>query len=186
MKNYLILLFCLTLSPTTITSSKNVSDKTMEEVYANFNKLSQDDKFKSHFSNFDIVKVKKLISAILWQESANGTLTHNPTEPSVGILQIQTSVVDDVNDFLNEKKYTYEDRNDPYKAIELFLYYQARYNPELNIEKAARVWNGGPNGLDKTSTISYWNKVKHWMNDEDSMKKSILHSLPILQQNYQV
>lgn len=62
----------------------------------------------------------------------------------VGILQISPGVVDDCNKICGEKRFKYSDRYNKKKSIEMFNIYQGKYNPEKHLEKALRVWNGGP------------------------------------------
>lgn len=61
-----------------------------------------------------------------------------------GILQISPGVVDDCNKICGEKRFKYSDRYNKAKSIEMFNVYQGKYNPEKHLEKALRVWNGGP------------------------------------------
>ena len=62
----------------------------------------------------------------------------------VGILQISPGVVDDCNKICGEKRFKYSDRLNKKKSIEMFNIYQGKYNPKKHLEKALRVWNGGP------------------------------------------
>jgi len=54
-------------------------------------------------------------------------------------------------------------------SLEVFRRYTARYATEKRLghpptaEDKARIWNGGPNGYKKTSTVKYWNKVNKEM-----------------------
>ena len=83
-------------------------------------------------------------------------------------MQIWKSVVDDVNKY-SKVKYTYADRYDKVKSYEMFKLYIGHYATEKRLgrkptnEDMARIWNGGPNGYKKTSTIKYWNKVKKYI-----------------------
>ena len=63
---------------------------------------------------------------------------------AVGLLQIHPIMVREVNRILGEKTYTYNDRYDPEKSIEMFEIYQSHYNPDKDLELAVRLWNGGP------------------------------------------
>lgn len=106
-----------------------------------------------------------LIGAIAMVESTN-----NPNAigkgGSVGLLQITPILVKDCNNILKSKKkskqYTLQDRLNPEKSKEMFILIQEKYNPECNIEKAIRLWNGGPNFSVK-KTQNYLNKVKHYL-----------------------
>jgi hypothetical protein len=81
---------------------------------------------------------------------------------SVGAMQITPILVKDCNDILKKqksnKRYTMADRYSVAKSKEMFLIIQKYYNPENNIEKAIRLWNGGVNYKTK-STNRYYKKV---------------------------
>ena len=109
----------------------------------------------------------KLIYAICKVESNNGMYVGDNGK-AIGCLQIWKSVVDDVNKY-SKVKYTYADRYDKVKSYEMFKLYIGHYATEKRLgrkptnEDMARIWNGGPNGYKKTSTIKYWNKVKKYI-----------------------
>ena len=82
---------------------------------------------------------------------------------SVGLLQITPVLVKDCNKILEKqksaKRYTLKDRLSAQKSIEMFILIQEYYNPQHNVEKAIRLWNGGPNYSVK-GTQGYYKKVK--------------------------
>jgi hypothetical protein len=61
----------------------------------------------------------------------------------VGYLQISEILVRECNRLAGYKKYTYADRYDKQKSIEMFIDYQEHYNPEGDMERAIRLWNSG-------------------------------------------
>ena len=61
----------------------------------------------------------------------------------VGYLQISEILVRECNRIGGYEKYTYADRYDKQKSIDMFIDFQERYNPEGNLEKAIRLWNSG-------------------------------------------
>ena len=81
---------------------------------------------------------------------------------SVGAMQITPILVKDCNDILKKqkssKRYTMADRYSVEKSKEMFLIIQKYYNPENNIEKAIRLWNGGIK-YTKRATNRYYKKV---------------------------
>ena len=81
---------------------------------------------------------------------------------SVGALQITPILVKDCNEILKKqkstKRYTMADRYSVAKSKEMFLIIQKYYNPENNIEKAIRLWNGGVK-YTKKATNRYYKKV---------------------------
>lgn len=100
-----------------------------------------------------------LIKALIAVESSGNTLARGG-EDSWGSLQITKICIDDVNRILGKRVYSHKDAFNRDKAIEIFCIYQNYYNSTWDTQKAARIWNGGPNGHHKTSTLAYWGKVK--------------------------
>lgn len=110
----------------------------------------------------------KVINAIAIVESNN-----NPKAVggggSVGLLQITPVLVKDCNKILQKqnksKRYSLADRYNAEKSKEMFIIIQEYYNPQHNVEKAIRLWNGGPKYSIKSTQI-YYNKVrKHLAQD---------------------
>jgi len=122
--------------------------------------------------------MRELILALLpfiWLVESGGQL-HPPAGDngrSVGPLQIQKCVVKDVNEALGHDAYTYEDRQDLVKSGEMFWVYSVRYATKRRLghdptmEDIARIWNGGPNGYKKPSTVKYWNRIQSRMERYD-------------------
>lgn len=88
---------------------------------------------------------------------------------SAGILQITPICVRQCNNILRErgssKRYTLDDRFNIEKSIEMFILTQEYFNKECNLEKAIRLWNGGPNYSIK-ATQKYLNKVMRCYNQK--------------------
>jgi len=104
-----------------------------------------------------------VIAAIIQVES-NGD-SRACSGKSVGAMQITPILVADCNNILKQqgskKRYTLADRYSVVKSKEMFLVIQQRYNPENDVEKAIRSWNGGIH-YNKRSTQRYFDKVmKH-------------------------
>lgn len=97
-----------------------------------------------------------LIKAISAVESGNNENAVNGKH--VGILQISPCVVDDCNEICKEKRFKYSDRYSKEKSIEMFNIYQNKYNPKGELDKALRVWNGGP-GYTIRGTNRYVKRV---------------------------
>ena len=81
---------------------------------------------------------------------------------SVGAMQITPILVKDCNIILKKRnsklRYTLADRYSLEKSKEMFLLIQSFHNPENNIEKAIRAWNGGPK-YSVRATNRYFKKV---------------------------
>jgi hypothetical protein len=108
-----------------------------------------------------------IMNAIIQVESRGNPQAYAPGEDAVGVLQIRKCMVDDVNRILKRKgsifRYTYNDRWDINKSYEMFQIFCEYYNLDT-AEDMARGWNGGPRGIDKPSTLGYWEKVKEEIN----------------------
>ena len=99
------------------------------------------------------------INALIYVESSDNDLAYNESEDAVGCLQIRKTMVNDVNRILKNNFYSYEDRWDREKSIEMLRIYCNHYN-FTTPEQIARCWNGGPRGLAKPQTVNYWSKVE--------------------------
>ena len=81
---------------------------------------------------------------------------------SVGAMQITPILVKDCNQILkkqkSKKQYTMTDRYSVSKSKEMFLIIQKYYNPDNNVEKAIRMWNGGIK-YSIRATNRYYKKV---------------------------
>lgn len=101
----------------------------------------------------------QIIEAIALQESSGDSTQWNRIEDAVGYLQIRKVMVREVNR-LTGSQFTYNDRWSKEKSIELFIKYNEVVNPEWDLEKACRLWNGGISGMKKESTKKYFKKVE--------------------------
>jgi hypothetical protein len=103
-------------------------------------------------------KITKLIKAIAFTESSYRMDVVGDSGTAYGLLQIHQCILDEVKR-ISGKEYTLQDCLNPYIAIDVFLTIQKKYNPELDFEKGARLWNGWDLYCKKESTQKYWNKV---------------------------
>lgn len=103
---------------------------------------------------------EKLIYAIAHVESSHNPKAVSPSGKHVGYLQISKGCVDECNKLLNAKKYTYKDRYDKQKSIEMFYIIQQHYNPNGDIHLALRIWNEGTSVVGrKYRMTSYMKRV---------------------------
>ncbi len=81
----------------------------------------------------------------------------------VGYLQISKVLVRQVNQILGTKAYTYNDRYDKQKSIEMFIIFQEHYNKEGNMEMAIRLWCSGDLRCmsRKRASEGYYRRVMH-------------------------
>ena len=95
---------------------------------------------------------------------------------AVGCLQIHMCVIVDVNRVYGTN-FTSQDRYDKFKSFtiaELYLTHYAsvkRLGHEPTLEEYARMWNGGPNGHKKDSTIKYWQKVQKTIKNHGDLRQ---------------
>ena len=79
-----------------------------------------------------------------------------------GAMQISPVLVRECNNILKSRgsknRYSLSDRFSVTKSKEMFIIIQSYYNPENNVEKGIRLWNGGI-GYSVKSTQRYYNKV---------------------------
>ena len=99
----------------------------------------------------------------IWQAICQAESNGNPfaigdknlPSHSYGIVQIRQSRLDD---FYKQTgiRYSVNDMFDTVKSKNVFMFYASGDN-----EAIARCWNGGPDGMNKRSTKSYYLKIKH-------------------------
>lgn len=105
-----------------------------------------------------------VIKAISYVESRWNPTAVSPCGRWVGYLQISKGMVTACNRIVGYKKYTFNDRYDKDKSIEMFYLFQNKYNPTGDIEKGIRMWNGGT-GYTIKSTNGYYKKVMKKYNE---------------------
>jgi len=97
------------------------------------------------------------VQALVTIESAGNPFAIGKDDDT-GLFQITPIRLADYNQRTGNN-YTMDDMFDPEISRTIFDY----YSKDLSFEIAARRWNGGPNGENKTSTEEYWNKIKNLM-----------------------
>lgn len=112
-----------------------------------------------------------VVDAIIQVESKGNPKAYNPSGDCAGILQITPGLVKQCNTWLKAKKskkrYTLADRYNVKKSKEMFVMVQSYYNKSNNVEKAIRVWNGGP-GYTLKGTNEYYRKVMKYYKKKGS------------------
>ena len=101
-----------------------------------------------------------VMDAIIQVESGGNTKAVSGN--SVGAMQITPILVKECNTILQKRKsskrYSMADRYNVAKSKEMFLLIQSYHNPQNNVEKAIRTWNGGPK-YSVRATNRYFKKV---------------------------
>lgn len=101
-----------------------------------------------------------LIAALITVESGGDFHAVGDGGKALGYLQIHKEAIDDVNR-IYKTRFKHTDALNPVLAKEICELYLRHYAPEnATPEQCARIWNGGPNGHNKQSTVQYWEKVK--------------------------
>ena len=112
-------------------------------------------------------KQNLLVQAIAQVESGGDSQAHNRDENAVGLLQIRPIMVAECNRILKKQgspvRYTIDDRWTPERSIEMFWIFQRYWNPEMDAETAARMWQGGSNYTKTVRNNAYWQKVRRWI-----------------------
>jgi hypothetical protein len=101
---------------------------------------------------------KALSIAVGIVESRSNPMAYNAREKAVGIYQIRQSMLTDFNQ-ANGKSYTLPDMYGTKKSNEVFMWHCMKYHT-TDIERITRCWNGGPMGMNKSSTKKYFEEVK--------------------------
>ena len=108
----------------------------------------------------------KIIIVLIAIESG-GDDSARGSKGEIGCLQIKRIVVDDINrNILKRNHFTYADRYDRAKSIEMCQLYLAHYGTRERIGRAVteqdlvRIWKGGPDGWHEADTLEYWQRYK--------------------------
>ena len=105
------------------------------------------------------------LNAVERVESRGNTRVVGDNGRALGSLQIWASVVADVNRIAGTN-YRHVDAFDRVKARRIARIYLNHYaSPKrlgrtASLQDYARIWNGGPLGHKKASTLGYWAKVQ--------------------------
>ncbi len=70
--------------------------------------------------------------------------------------------------------YRHEHAHDRRKAVDIANKYLDHYaGPDASDEVRSKIWNGGPRGHLKSSTIPYWEKVKAALNPSPTIRSAM-------------
>lgn len=130
--------------------------------------------------NFGVfwVSMDRTWRAICTVESRNQPLAYNRSEQAAGIAQIRPICIDDCNRIVKDAGgpplyWHMDQRFDPGASREMFVtyvvYYARAYHTENNTgqrpEIWARIWNGGPTGPKRPTTLHYWHLIEAAMGE---------------------
>ncbi len=114
----------------------------------------------------------RLIAALIEHESGGDDNEIGDTDlknKAYGCLQIRQPCVDDVNEAFGTNYRAKDCLGNRELSIWIFRRYMELWATEKRIgrkptdEDCARIWNGGPNGWKKKTTLKYWVKIKRIM-----------------------
>lgn len=109
-----------------------------------------------NYSNLELAKA-------IHQVESSGRVGRNivgDNGKAIGPLQIHFENWKDATDFDKSIKGKYSDCHDLKYSQLVFDAYLRRYGNGKSVEERARIWNGGPRGIEKSATVAYWKKVK--------------------------
>jgi hypothetical protein len=109
----------------------------------------------------------RFVSALIQVESSGRDHAVGDNGRAVGCLQIHPILVADVNGILARRgsstRFTLADRFDRQQSVAMLEVYLDHYGRRLGRKPTeqdlARIWNGGPAGWKRSSTLRYWAKV---------------------------
>lgn len=110
------------------------------------------------------MNLTNLISALIAVESSGNDLAIGDQGRAIGPLQIHKAVVVDVNR-ITGAHHRHQDMTNRAAARAVCEAYLTHYGRGATTEQLARRWNGGPTGDRKSTTKTYWIKVKKQINN---------------------
>ena len=120
--------------------------------------------------------VDRLIAALIEVESHGNDHSvgdRHMQDKAYGCLQIRKPCVDDANQRLGTKHRPEDMLGNRSLSVLVCRTYLSRYatrkalGREPSLEDMARIWNGGPTGWSKQSTLGYWSKVQKVLQKQD-------------------
>jgi hypothetical protein len=114
----------------------------------------------------EVIKVnQKFLNALGKVESNNNDLAIGDNGKAISRFQIWRVCYQDAREYNKTINFSYESLTNKVNAEIIVNSYLSRYCKESiknnDFEKMARIWNGGPSGYKKQSTIKYWDKIKN-------------------------
>ena len=114
------------------------------------------------------VTMEHLFAAVSDVESGGNWRAFKRDEDAAGIVQIRPCLVADCNRIVGHRRWRLQDRWDRRQSEEMFKTdlshygraYRRETGREATAETYARMWQGGPAGWRKASTLKYWSKVR--------------------------
>ena len=111
-----------------------------------------------------------LLSALIQIESGGNDLARGK-HGELGALQIKPILVRDVNRIMGTH-YAHAQVTNRAVSIAIASAYLAHYGKNLTDESLARIWQGGPSGHRRASTLSYARRVMRKLDSMDEANRS--------------
>lgn len=147
--------------PSAVIADGNIGEESKNEKEKKVTEVSEETTESTETSTFDW---NPIMDAIIQVESGGNRMARNGNQ--VGCMQITPACVTQCNVIMktrnDSRRFTMADRYSVEKSKEMFLVVQSYYNPENNVEKAIRSWNGGP-GYSLRGTQRYYQKVMSYI-----------------------
>ena len=138
-------------------------DPEIRKAYLQMLKIQEENLIDSLISVYND-HIQKLLSSHIHWESWGNAKAWNKMEDAVGILQITKRKVNAINMILIKQGrtnlFTYSDRWNPGKSIEMWMINMNHSNPTFNIRKSCLIWNGY--GKDGKGSLKHYNKIKSY------------------------
>lgn len=115
------------------------------------------------------------VEAVIWRESRGDSNAIGDSGKAVGVLQIHPIMVREANRIVamnggQKDLYSYEDRYDRDKSIEMFKIVQDYHNKEHDMRKALDIWNHNHPDSYRNEIMSKYND---YLNGEETTKNVV-------------
>lgn len=84
---------------------------------------------------------ERFTESVIWVESKGNPERVGDNGKAVGVLQEWCICIDEANRLLGYNRFSYEDRYDRERSIEVWNVIQGCRNPERDFKKACQIWN---------------------------------------------
>ena len=159
-KLVLFLYICIAVTTILYFNSRNKTNYTVVEKIelVEIDMVSDIAVTESVVTNWD-----NFIEAIIWKESRGNENCAGDNGKAIGVLQIHPIMVREANRILKmkgkEEVYTYEDRLNRAKSIEIFNIVQNFHNKSHDFERALQIWNKNHPESYKTDIMNKYNEL---------------------------
>lgn len=108
-----------------------------------------------------------ILAAIAELESGVDDLAHNAAEDALGRYQIRPAFWEDGAREIGSRMPHYPGALNPELSRKIILGYWKKYGART-LEQKARIFNGGPRGCEKPSTVLYFKRIRNIVREKQS------------------